>query len=111
MKWDNPELNGSSERRPPRYATTIAWFQGLPAQWRLTVIYQMMGSMTWRDDRDMMAPSRQTDVRLAYPFRLGATKAEVAFTVQSLEGDRPFFLLRKDFELGRKCFVNLRLEY
>lgn len=110
LQWDDPVLNARDERRPPESATTIAWFQRLPAQFQLTVIYQQMGSMTWRDKRDWLSATHRTDVRLAYPFRMGRTKAEASFTVQSAEGDRPFFLTRKNFELGRRCFVNLRLE-
>lgn len=110
LQWDDPNWNARDERRPPESSTTIAWFQRLPAQLQLTVIYQQMGGMTWRDNRDWLAPTRRTDVRLAYPFRMGGTKAEVSFTVQSAEGDRPFFLPSKGFELGRRSFVNLRLE-
>lgn len=110
LQWDDPDLAHRSERQPPRCATTIAWFQRLPAQWQLSVIHQELGSMTWRDDRDWLAPSRRTDVRLAYPFRIGSTKAEAAVVMQSVEGKRPFFLPSRGFELGRKSFLNLKLE-
>lgn len=98
------------ERQPPEHVTTVALFQELPWQWRLSVIYQLTGSMTWRDRRDLLPAQHRTDVRLAYPFRLGATKAEAAFTVQSVEGDQPFFLPRKGFEAGSRSFLTLRVE-
>ncbi len=110
LSWDDPNLERKDERRPPKHATLLAWFQRLPGQVQLSVIHERQGSMTWRDYRDWMSFSRRTDVRLAYPFRIGAAKAEAAFTVQSLEGDRPFFLIRRHFELARKSFFTLRME-
>ncbi|HET8693335.1 MAG TPA: TonB-dependent receptor [Aquabacterium sp.] len=110
LQWDDPALNARSERQPPKYATTIAWFQKLPGEWQLSVIHQRLGSMTWRDDRDWLAASHRTDVRLAYPFRLGSNKAEASVTVQSIEGARPFFLPREGFEWGRRSFLNVRME-
>lgn len=111
MRWDDPGLNAKSERMPPEYATTVALFQQLPCQWRLSVIYQYLGSMTWREEGNLLRPTHRTDVRLAYPFRIGATKAEAALTVQSVEGDQLFFLPQKGFEAPRRTFLTLRLEF
>ena len=112
LRWDNASFNLKNLNRPPEHATTIALFQRLPGDMQLSVIHARMGGMTWRDDRDWLAFSRQTDIRLAYPFRIGQSKAELAYTVQSVEGDRPFFLVRPgfNFKLARKDFLTLRVE-
>jgi len=110
LTWDELRFDQGDERRPPKHSTLLALFQRLPGDLQLSVIHERQGSMTFRDYRDWMAFSRRTDVRLAYPLRVGAGKAELAFTVQSLEGDRPFFLIRRNFELARKSFVTLRME-
>lgn len=109
-KWHYSVFANRLERQPPEHVTTVALFQQLPCQWQFSAIYQMTGSMTWRDKRDLLPVQHRTDVRLAYPFRIGASRAEAAFTVQSVEGARPFFLPRKGFEQGRRSFLTLRLE-
>ena len=110
LTWDDARLDSRDERQPPRHATLLALFQRLPGDLQLSVIHERLGSMTFRDYRDWMPFARRTDVRLAYPFRIGPSKAELAFTVQSAEGDRPFFLIRRNFELARKSFLTLRME-
>ncbi|MGE5453109.1 MAG: TonB-dependent receptor plug domain-containing protein [Acidobacteriota bacterium] len=110
VRWDDVDLNQTSERRPPQYATTVAWFQRLPAQWQLTVIHQRLGSMTWRNNADWLAASHRTDLRLARTFRIDSAKIEAAVTVQSAEGSRPFFLPRKNMEAGRRTFFSLKWE-
>ena len=112
LDWDLASFNKRDERRPPEHATTMALFQQLPGGLQLSLIHERTGSMTWRDNRDMLPFARRTDLRLAYPFRIGPSKAEAAFTVQSVEGDRPFFLIRPqfDFKQARKSFVTLRME-
>ncbi len=93
------------------YKRQIAWFQQLPDQWRLSVSYQMLGNMTWRDKNNLMPAAHRTDVRIARALRIGDTKAEIAFVMQSAEGDQPFFLPSKGFESPRRSFVNLTLEF
>lgn len=112
LNWDEPSLDAKDERRPPQHATLVALFQRLPGGLQLSVIHERLGGMTWRDRRDWLAFSHRTDVRLAYPFRIGTSKSEIAFAVQSVEGDRPFFLVRPkyNFQLARKSFLTLRME-
>jgi len=109
--WRYPIFANRLERKPPDHATTIAWFQQLPDQWRLSVSYQMLGNMTWRDKNNLMPAAHRTDVRLARALRIGDTKAEIAFVMQSAEGDQPFFLPSKGFESPRRSFVNLTVEF
>jgi iron complex outermembrane receptor protein len=108
--WQDEYYNLTQERQPPAHATTVAWFQHLPGGVEFTLIHQFMGSMSWRDNRDWLPVSRRTDVRLAYPFKVQTTRAEVSFTYQSIEGDRPAFLTRYDFKAPRRGFVQFRME-
>jgi len=112
LDWGLAAFNQRDERRPPEHATTIALFQRLPGDLQLSLIHERIGSMTWRSNTDWLRFARRTDLRLAYPFRIGTSKAEASFTVQSVEGDRPFFLVRPqfDFKLARKSFLTLRME-
>lgn len=111
FEWRYPLFANRKERQPPDHTTTVAWFQDLPWQWNFSVTYQMVGNMTWRDNRDLTPAEHRTDVRLARLWRLGTAKAEVALVVQSAEGDQPFFLPSRGFEAPRRAFVNLTLEF
>lgn len=110
VKWDDPGLEQDKERRPPKHTTMIALFQRLPANVQLGVIHERIGSMTWRAREDWMPFEHRTDVRLAYPFRIGANKAEVALTVQSVNGPATFVRVQENFQLARKSFLTLRME-
>lgn len=112
LLWDDNVWNSPKRtNQPPRHATTVAWFQQLPERWEFSVIHQRLARMAWRDHRDLLPPTRRTDVRLARDFRLGVTKAELALTVQAVEGSTPIFLTRKNFQVPRTAFLTFRLEY
>lgn len=110
LEWDDPALDKDDERRPPEHTTLIALFQRLPGNVQLGVIHERVGGMTWRSRADWMPFAHRTDVRAAYPFRMGDSKAEVAFTVQSVEGPGTFFRVQENFKLARKSFLTLRME-
>lgn len=98
------------DRQPPSHATTIALFQQLPARLNLTLLYSTAGKMTWRGPRDATLPDR-LDVRLAYPFTIGPTRAELSVATQSVDGNQPIFLPSKQFLFQRRTFATLRLEF
>lgn len=105
--WDD----GWDDRIPPRHATTLALFQKLPLNLDLGLIYHRIGGMTWRSDEDWLPPRRRLDVRLAYPFQVGSTRAEAAVVVQAANGNSPEFLPTENFAVERRAFATLRLEY
>ena len=94
--------------RPPVRASTLAWFQSLPGRVEMTLLWSERGPMTWVGDEQQLPAQRRLDLRLAHPWRLEHSKAELALTVQGLNGDvvegRPEYLLR------RRAFLTLRLE-
>lgn len=110
MKWDDLGYEAKDERRPPRHATTVAWFQQLPDNWQVSVLHERLGSMTLRAKSNWMAATHRTDIRLARAFRWDGYKAEAAFTVQSVEGDQRFFDPQRNYRRGRQGFLTLQLE-
>ncbi len=108
--WQDEFYNGTQERQPPEHATTLAWFQRLPGGVEFTLIHQFMGGMSWHDNRNWLPVSRRTDVRLAYPFRVRDCWAELSFTYQSIEGDRPAFLPSYGLQAPRRGFVQFKVE-
>ncbi|WP_306564585.1 TonB-dependent siderophore receptor [Aquabacterium sp.] len=110
LEWDDPKLELDDERRPPEHTTLIALFQRLPGNLQLGVIHERVGGMTWRARDDWMPFTHRTDLRLAYSFRIGASRAEAALTVQSAEGAGTFFRVQENFKLARKSFLTLRVE-
>jgi iron complex outermembrane receptor protein len=98
----------ASSNQPPVRASTLAWFQSLPGRVDMTLLWYERGPMTWGGPAQQLPSMRRVDLRLAHPWRLERSKAEVALTVQGLNGDvvegRPEYLLR------RRAFLTLKLE-
>lgn len=66
----------------PQMATSLMLMQTLPGQLEFSVLYTEQESMKWTPNTVVPAYSR-TDWRLAYPFKVGARRGELAYTVQS----------------------------
>lgn len=98
---------------PPTRAATLALFQKLPHDLDLSVMFHTSGAMTWRDQERALASLHRTDVRLAWPFRIGATRAEAAFTMQAANGGHVEFRPEKniDFVFERRAYGTLRVEF
>ncbi len=95
----------------PTHATTIAWFQKLPNDFGLSVIHHSIGAMSWNEAVDKLPSRRRLDVRLAKPFHIGSTRAEVALTVQAVNGSIPEYQAGSNFTFERRAFGTLRLEF
>ena len=106
LDWDDAARAASNQ--PPARASTLAWFQSLPRDVDMTLIWSERGQMTWSQQAQWLPSMRRVDLRLAHPWRLERGKAELALTVQGLNGDvvegLPGYLLR------RRAFLTLRLE-
>ena len=57
----------------------------------------------------MLPAASRVDLRLAKRWRTGGRKAEVALTVQALDGAH--LESRRDFLFERRAFLTLRLEH
>jgi iron complex outermembrane receptor protein len=96
----------------PRHIATLAWFQRLTGGAELTVQLHGLDSMSHRNEvSDRTDPLERIDLRLAWPFRIGSTRAEVAVMSQAANGGYPIYLPSEKFEFHRRTYGTLRLEF
>jgi len=109
LKW----VSGDSQEnnQPPARAATFALFEKLSHALDLSVMFHVMEAMTWRNQTASLPERRRLDVRLAHPFRVGSTRAEAAVTIQAANGSYPEFLPAAGFQVERRAFGTLRLEF
>jgi len=108
------------EHSAPDRATMLRWTQQLPGGLEASIAHFRYGWFQWTLNTSVDAFQR-TDVRLAYPFRAGPTRGEVALTVQGVDGRRAEFRRRgadrddPDFAppqfLDPRGWVSLALEF
>ncbi len=96
---------------PPSQATTIAWFQQLPAAWDFTVIYQSLGSHSWGAGSDPLPAQQRLDARLAKQFALGTTRLEAALAIQAANGSLPVYAPDSEMRLERRIWGTLRIAF
>lgn len=95
----------------PRHITTLALFQRIGAL-EFTAQLHGVDSMSLRNPvSDRTGPLMRLDLRLAWPFRIGATRAEIAVASQAANGGYPVFMPSRQFEFARRTFGTLRLEF
>lgn len=96
----------------PGHIATLAWFQRLPRETELTVMMHRVSSMSFRDpDKDVLHPQERIDIRLAWPFRIGSTRAELAVVSQAANGGYLAYMPTRGFEFDRTTYGTLRLEF
>lgn len=107
-----------STNLPPPRASTLAWLQSLPRGLDLALMWHEREAMTWAGSAQTLPSARRLDLRLAHPWRLeGGRKAEVALTLQSLNGDQLEFNSSTSgskpyqYQFERRAFLTLRLEH
>lgn len=117
LHWTRDYFSPGKERYtnlPPERALTFALFQQLPHGAEFGIVYSQISEMTQYDLRRMLKPIRRADIRLAYPFRLGATRAEAAIAIQAVGGN--YVASYPDVShppmiQERRAFGTLRLEF
>ncbi|NMG76614.1 TonB-dependent receptor plug domain-containing protein [Aromatoleum diolicum] len=108
------------EHSAPDHSTMLRWTQQLPGGLEASISHFRYGWFQWTLNTSVDAFQR-TDVRLAYPFRAGPTRGELALTVQGVDGRRAEFRRRSadrddpDFAppqfLDPRGWVSLALEF
>ncbi len=98
---------GRDDRIPPTHTTSVAWFQKLAPATDLTLALYARGGMTWRRTENALPPARRLDLRLAHALQLGNTRAQIALTVQALNGDQQEFVSTRPSVLARRTFLTL----
>lgn len=75
------------EHSAPRLATMLRWNERLPFNVHMSIAYYRYARFQWTGDSSV-GPFNRTDVRLAYPLRLGTMIGELALVVQGVGGRR-----------------------
>ncbi|HJW25706.1 MAG TPA: TonB-dependent receptor [Rhodocyclaceae bacterium] len=102
------KISRQTRESAPRHSTSAMVVQRLPYDLEASVMYYKVGYMRWLRN-SYTNPYERLDWRLARPFRIGSTRAEVAYTAQRSNGP----------EEGRRYtrvatethWLSLRLEY
>lgn len=96
----------------PRLSSSLLLLQKLPLGLNLSLAAYQVGKMRWTLNNPAGKPTlpsyRRTDLRLAYPFRLGTSQAELSYTAQSL-GNR-HLEYRYSWEIQERHWIALRLD-
>ncbi|UCV11777.1 TonB-dependent receptor [Dechloromonas denitrificans] len=86
-----PKISRQTEESAPRNSQSAMIIQKLPYDLEASAMYYKSGWMRWRRN-SYTSPYERVDWRLAMPFRLGSTKAELAYMAQmanhTMEGRR-----------------------
>lgn len=102
------KISNQTTESAPRNSQTAMLVQRLPYDVEASVMYYKSGFMRWLRN-SYTSPYERVDWRLAWPFKLGSSKAEIAYVAQmsnhDLEGRRStrianemhWFSLRVDF--------------
>lgn len=93
----------------PHHTTTLMLMQRLPYGLEFAGTYHFVDKMQWtRNTAFEVAPYRRLDLRLGYPFRLGATRGEIAYTLQNANGEHAEFKYDRIF--SERQWLTLRLD-
>ncbi len=109
FRWTNPA--NADRNIPPRQFSTLGWMQELPDDWSLALWVYSRDPMAWRAVTSGLPRDRRVDLRLSRQFRWGDTRAELAFTVHSLNGSRKEFTLSRPSVFPRRAFASLHVEF
>jgi iron complex outermembrane receptor protein len=93
----------------PKYAASLTAMHALPSGVNLTFMHQMAEAFGMGSDSGHLYSMGRTDVRVGKAFRVGATKAELALTLQNL--DAPYQDGDKKFYFDRRALVSLQFDY
>ena len=93
----------------PKYAASLTVMHTLPSGVNLTFMHQLAEAFGIGSDSGHLYSMGRTDVRVGKAFRVGATKAELALTLQNL--DAPYQDGDKKFYFDRRALVSLQFDY
>lgn len=117
-------LQADQAIQTPNSTYSAAWFQDLPRDWEMALMYWHVSTMTWRGATSRLPAYGVTNVRIAKHLRFGRARSEIALTVQDVGGDHYEFIppspqLTGDPYSGnpivplvqRRAFLTLRTEF
>jgi hypothetical protein len=90
----------------------LALFQRFASGLDFTAMLHAIDSMSHRHPvKDLIDNGVRLDLRLAYPFRIGNTRAEAAMTVQAANGGYSVYLPTSNFVFDRRAYGTLRFTF
>lgn len=115
--WATTRIRGQTQENSapydaaaPFHSRSALFAHDFSGNWTGSLAYYQVGQLTVMRDGDFQKPYERVDARLAYRFRDGAYQGEVAFIVQNLF-DKPYQEVYYENLIGRRSYVNLRLEF
>ena len=105
-------INDLSERGAPRRSTSILLMQKLPLNFEFTAAGYWQDKSKWSINT-WAEKYHRVDVRLGYRFRWGSRSGELAYVVQSLNGDHPEYKAFNDPQariVERREWLTVRLD-
>lgn len=116
---DRDKLELLTTRSAPSHSTSLMWMQKLPWNVEFSTTGYWLGRTRWSQNTE--APGyHRVDARLAWPFRIGGQRGELAYTVQSLNGGHVEFkgqngndtnTLLASRIVERRDWISLRLDF
>ncbi|MBI4986789.1 MAG: TonB-dependent receptor [Rhodocyclales bacterium] len=92
----------------PTRNLSLMLMQTLPGGLELSATYSSVGALKWTQN-DRISGYKRLDWRLAYPFRVGPTRGELAFAVQGDGAKRTEY--RSFNVMSTRGYATLRLDY
>lgn len=114
---DTNYLNNSllhTNQSAPTRSTTIMLMQKLPYGMEFSAVQYWVGAMKWTRNTQVR-PYQRLDLRLAYPFQLGSTRGELAYTIQNAFWDHGEYkasgFAPADRVVSERHWVSLKFDY
>ena len=101
------ELASKAEAAAPTRNTSLMWMQQLPYGFEMSAMWYQMTGVRWTTNT-RIGEYQRVDWRLAYPFRTAGKSGEMAYTVQSANGNHDEF--RPGQNMTPKHWLTLKLE-
>lgn len=101
--------SASDELIAPTHATSLVWFETLPAGFEWSLACHSSGAMSWVGVKDMLEPRPRVDLRLAKRFKTGATHVELALVTHSAAGS--YEDGDSSIRFPRRSFLTLRMDF
>lgn len=105
---DIATMTNFTQHSAPRHAGYLMWMQQLPYNLESSISYYKSGYMRWTRNT-YIDPIERVDWRLAWPFKFGANRGELAYTVQAANRTNAEFRNTRLF--GQRNWVSLRLDF
>lgn len=110
IRGQSTQKSASYDESAPFHSRSMLLAHDFSTSWTGSLAYYKVGRLNIQGDGDLQKPYERVDGRLAYRFRDGRYQGEVAVIMQNLL-DRPYKEVYFENLIGRRSYINLRLEF